>query len=872
MSLGSRSIFWLRALTRRRNVEREMQREIAAHIAMEQEHLERSGLSASEAHRQTMIAFGGIERHKEAVRDERGTRLLGDLSMDFRYALRRFRHAPGFVVAVVGVLALGIGATATMFTIVDAVLLRPLPFPEADRIVSISDVDHGTDRRVAASTNINAWRREARSVEILAAYTSSSTVYAPRGADPVQLSGAVATSELFTLLGVHPVVGRAFVPAEMVTGGPNVVVLSREFWQQSFAGDSGIVGRYVVLDSKPYTVIGVVDEQRALPRTANYWFPLRLDAAGPAVYFYSVLARLKPGASDETVRRDLGAITRSLDASRPASQRGGDVAVMQLHDRMFGTVRKPLTMLFGAVTFLLLIACANVANLLLARGAMRRREIAVRLALGSGRWRVIRQTLFESLLLGGMSAGVGVLIALWAVRLFVRTSSETIARVPDIHVDSHVLLFAAVVGVTTGLLFGTFPAWASVSGGDIDSLKEGGARAGSSPYHHRVRQVLIVTELSLALLLLTGAGLLTRSFANVMAVDLGFQPEHLSAATVYLPRARYQDSVARRIFFESLLDRVRALPGIQSAALTDGLPPNGYAMSVALTALSGRPDTTEAAILTVGREFPPTVGLQLIAGRVFAATDGPGAPPAVLLSASAARALFPNGAAVGQQLPASAITDRPIPAVVVGVVKDVPLVGVDATPMPHAYFSREQIGGGEGSVVIRSLVDPSKLEVMIRHAVAGVDPRQPVAAFERIDEALAQSVAPRRLNFLLIDIFAGLALLLAGIGLYGVMSLQVTQRTREMGIRMALGATGQTVRALILRQGMTMVAIGCAIGILLSVAATRVLAGLLYGVGVHDAATFLLAPALLCAVAAVATVLPARRATTVDPMVALRND
>jgi len=791
---------------------------------------------------------------------------------DLRYAVRSLRASPLFTAIAVLTLALGIGATSTLFTVIDAVLLRPLPFPEADRIVSISESDHGTDRVVASSPDIAAWKAMSRSLSIVAAYTGNSSVFS-NGGDPVQLRGARATPELFTVLGSHPILGRAIAAEDVVRGAPDVVVLSRKLWREAFGADPHVVGRAATLDGKPYTIIGVLDERAAVPRTAAYWLPLELNAAsGGAVFFYNSLARIKPGVSLAAVAADLGAISKSLDAARPAAQRGHGVTVLTLHNRLYGSVRKPLTLLFGAVTFLLLIACANVANLMLARGATRRREIAVRIALGAGRARLVRQLLLESLVLALLGAGVGMVIPAWAVGIFVSLSPEVIGRVTDIHVNGQVLAFTAGLGVVTGLLFGLLPAWSGTRMQAVDPLKEGAGRGSGTPEQQRIRRTLVAAELALALLLLTGAGLLSRSFANVMAVDLGFQPEHLAAATVYLPRARYQGEAARAAFFDMLLARSRGIPGVQSVALSDGVPPNGYSMTMPLAGLSGRPDTTQVAITTVSREFPVTVGLQLKAGRLFDATDTPGTAPAVLLNAAAAHALFPGGDALGKQLRASAVTDRAEPATVIGVVKDVPQIGVDITPIPQAYFAREQVGGGEGFLVVRSSSDPVQLERMVRHAVGSIDPLQPVASYEQIDRALARSIAPRRLNFLLIDIFAGLALLLASIGLYGVMAFQVAQRTREVGIRMALGATSGAVRRMILRQGVAMIAVGCVAGMLLSFVASRLLTGLLYGVGVRDSATFLLAPAALCAVGMIACYLPVRRATAVDPMVALRNE
>lgn len=797
--------------------------------------------------------------------------MIASVWQDARYAARGLRSSPLFTAIAVFTLALGIGAASALFTVVDAVLLRPLPFPEANRIVSVSTVARGADRGSVPGKNFEAWRREARSLEAMAVYNSSSLTYVGAG-DPVQLGGARVSAELFTILAVKPVLGRTFAADEMIAGAPDVMVLSQSFWRQSLGGDPAVLGRTLMLDGKPYTVIGVVDERGAIPRSANYWLPVHPEPAGSNFErYYSMLGRLKPGLTIAAAQADLAAISKTVDEARPASQRGAAIAVMTLHDRMFGSVAKPLALLFGAVTFLLLIACANVANLLLARGASRRREMAVRLALGASRLRLIRQVLLESVMLSGMGAALGMLIPVWAVGVFVRMSPDVVSRVGDIHVNGHVLAFASGVAVLTALLFGMLPAWSSSADDAMSPLKDG-TRAAGSVRQQRTRRVLVAAELATALVLLTGAGLLTRSFVNVLAVDIGFDPQHLTSASIYLPRARYTTDVARQNFFTALDERVRAIPGVHSAALTDAMPGGGFSMTTSLSALAGSIDSAQVAIATVAREYPRTVGLQLVAGRMFDATDTPGAPLAAILSAAAARALFPGGNAVGQQLSAASVSDEKRPSVVVGVVKDVPQLGVDVAPMPQVYFVHEQVGGVGPSIVVRATIDPAQLEAMIRHVVTTIDPLQPVASFEQIDRVLAKSIAPRRLNFLLINIFAGLALLLAAVGLYGVMAFQVAQRTRELGIRMALGATGGAVRRMVLRQGMSIVIVGCVAGIVLSAVASRILAGFLYGVTARDTGTFLAAPAILCAVAALACYVPARRATTVDPVVALRND
>ncbi|HEY3933570.1 MAG TPA: ABC transporter permease [Gemmatimonadales bacterium] len=790
----------------------------------------------------------------------------GSLIQDLRYAVRGLRGNPVFTLIAVATLALGIGATSTLFTVVDAVLLRPLPFPAPERLVSLSEYSHDRDQGVAADANIIAWRH-AHTLDELATYTRSSTVLTGHGV-PVQLNGASVTPNYFGVLGVQPIAGRVLLASDTAAGAADVVVISRTLWRDRFGGDRAVVGRSIDLDGKPTVVVGVLNDLDDIS-TAAFWQPLQVQpSTNGSMFFYGALARLKPDVTIDAARRELTALVRQADAARPASQRGSGVMVMTLHDRVFGSVRKALILLFGAGCFLLLIACANVANLLLTRSATRRREVAVRIALGAGRIRLARQIVAESVVLSLLGAGIGMLIPVWAVGAFVRLSPDSIGRLAHAQVDGRVLAFAAIVGVATGLVFGAIPAWIATRPEALDALKEASARTTGSAGQQQFRRVLVATELATALVLLTGAGLLTRSFLNVLAVDPGYRPDHLLGASIRLPRERYPAESAQEAFFRTLLEKVRAIPGVRAAELTDAYPSAGFSMSTTLAALSHATDSTPVAISNVGREYPRTIGLGLVAGRSFDSSDAASSGGTVLLSAGAARALFPHQDPVGQLLPASSVLGGPLR--VVGVVKNVAQLGLDVPPMAHVYVLDQS--GDQSVIVLRADGDVARIEPAVRRAVASIDPSQPVASFVKVDDALAHLLAPRRLNFLLLDVFAGLALLLAAVGVYGVMGMQVAQRTREMGIRVALGASARSVRGLVFRQGMTMVVAGCAAGLAGSLLLSRLLAGLLYGVGVRDAGTFVAAPLLLCCVAALACYLPARRATTVDPMIALRNE
>ncbi|HEY4099820.1 MAG TPA: ABC transporter permease [Gemmatimonadales bacterium] len=799
--------------------------------------------------------------------------MIDAVRLDIRYAVRSLRQAPVFTAVAVVTLALGIGSTTTLFTVVDRVLLRPLPYADPSHIASISEGDHGIDRRVVASPNLDRWRSAAKSVDQIAVYTGSSMALTGVG-DPAQLDGARVSANFFHLLGVDPAVGHLFRAGDDAPGALSQVVLSYQLWQDRFGKDSAIVGRQIALGGTEYTVIGVLQRGAGFPAKAQIWTPLVVPANLPSgvTFFYSVIARPHAGASFARVAAELSSLVRQNDATRPAGSRGAMVIVEPLHDRLFGAIRTPLLLLLGAVTCLLLIACANVANLLLARSVSRRREIAVRVALGAGRWRIGQQLMIESILIALVGAGVGMLIPIWAVGIFARVSPQSIAGITDLSVNVQVLAFSIAVGVLTGVVFGVLPAWGAVRQGRLDGLHEGGSRTAGSLDRRRVRRALVIIELATALVLLTGAGLMTRSLVNVMAVDLGFRPEHLSAVTINPPGTRYPTDAARSAFFDALIARVRAIPGVDVAAGANVVPPGGLAMTMPLKNIGGVPDdSTRIAVSTVGRDYPRAVGFELIAGRLFSDDDVRGTAVAVVVTRSTARLLAPHGSVIGRTVPPSMATDDQ-PGVVVGVVKDVSQVGAETAPLPQLFVAREQVGGGDGVVVIRSTLDPGQLERTVRRATVSIDPLLPVASFQQIDVTMAGLVAPRRFDLLVLGVFAGLALLIAAIGLYGAMSYQVTQRIREMGIRMALGASGGAVQRMIMAQGLGLVGAGCAVGLVISLALTRVMQSLLFGVGARDATTFAVASGVLAVVAGVACYIPARRVTVVDPMLALRND
>ncbi len=793
---------------------------------------------------------------------------------ELRLALRSLRNRPLFAVVAIVTLALGIGATTTLFTIVNAVLLRPLPYPDAGRIVSISEAEDGKDGEVAPVPEFFAYRA-ARAMTSLAMIGGTSRVVRT-GGSPTRISGESVSASFFSVFAARPMLGRVFRPDEDLPDGPSVVVLSHDLWQQ-FGGDSSIVGRTVALDDQPVTVVGVMPPGFAAPRAARFWVPMQMDSVFDAgiILYTQIVGRLRPGVRLADAQTELATILSRLPAPPTAPGAAAppqrSPVVMTLHERMFGATRPALLLLLGAVAFLLLIACANVANLLLARGAARQREFAVRVALGASRWRLARQLLWESVAVSVIGGGIGLLIPVWSLGFFVRLSPASVARVEDIHVDAQVLLFAAALSVITGIVFGLIPALGATRPDNFRSLKEGGARTTGTAAQRRIRQGLVVAELSTALVLLTGAGLLARSFARAVAVDLGFRPDHTVIVNTYLTRSGYPTQADAQRFFDRFATQLRAVPGVRVVGYADAPILSGYRMVVHLPPAAGRTATTSLSVVRVSADYLTAQGAELVAGRLMDARDQKGAPPAVVLSASAAHDLFPDGsAALGRTIPALE-PGSPTPTVV-GIVKDVQEPGADAPRLPTVYQAMAQEPDVPSVVVARFAGDDVRMLAAVRRITAGFDPLQVSTSISTVQQQLDGIVAPRKLNSAVVEVFAALALVLAAVGLYGVMAYQVTQRTQEFGIRMALGANRARVLRFVLRDGMGLAVLGTALGLVLSLGLSRFLAGMLFDVSPRDPLTFVAVPGTLLLVALVACYLPARRATKVDPMVALRYE
>lgn len=793
---------------------------------------------------------------------------LDTLFKDIRMAVRSLARQKGWTIVAVLTLALGIGANSALFTIINAVMLRPLPFREPDRILSISESDKGVDRRVVPSPTIAAWQQSARSFESLAAYSSAATII--NGTDASEnVSGVRATPNYFSVLGVSPARGRSFTADDARPGAPRVVVLSDQLWRRAFGADPAILGKSVSLDGTPTSVIGIMPPSFTNERRAQFWIPLDMTPRAGVRFYYQVIARLRTGASIAAARAELTRIERNLDEALGANKLGYEPVLMTLHERRYGDTRTPLLVLLGAVGVLLLIACTNVANLLLARAARRQREFAVRVALGASRWRVIRYLLCESFVLALLGGTLGLVIPLAATGYLVRTGPETLALVDHVGVDWTVLGFTLAVAIGTGVLFGLVPA---INAGRADvsqALSGGGSRSTTSRGQNRLRGALVVAELSTALVLLTGAGILTKSFARVTSIDSGIRPEHLLVVNFSLSRNRYPAATAAQ-FFTPLVERVRSLPGVRSVALSDAPPLSGVRMSFSTTDEVTHVSSPRIDVSGVGDRYFETAGIRLRSGRLFSSDERRGAgPKAAVVNEAFARALFRGEDAIGKRTSVGGGDT----ARVVGVVRDVLQHGVEeaATPMVYLPLASGDIDPFM-ALVVNATGDPAGLITPIRQIARDIDRTQPVPKFTTMEQVMATAVAPRRFSFTLLGLLAGLAASLAAIGLYGVMAYLVAERTNEIGIRMALGADRARVMALVVGEGTRLIVVGVVLGLAVSVAAVRMLRGLVFEVSVYDPWAFGVGAALLAGVALIACYVPARRATRVDPMIALRGE
>jgi predicted permease len=889
MTLWSRLRSWMRVTLLRSRMESEMDTELRFHLEAYADDLIRSGVSRQEAMRRARLEFGGLERAKEECREARGATFIETLLQDLRYGVRTMLRAPGFTAIAMVALALGIGANAAIFSVVNAVLLRPLAYKDSARLVTILMNGSGP----VAVANYIDWRDLSHSFEAMGAadYWSPNLT----GIDsPEHIRGLKITQNLFPMLGVEPLLGRLFVEGEDKEGSEREVILSYRLWQRRFSGERNVLGKAILLDGNPYVVVGVMPKEfQFAPFWATHaelWVP---NAFGSRAHnrggnSLRIFARLNPDIALAQARVEMATITARLEKQYPGTNRS--VVVTPLKEKVVGEIETPLLVLLGAVGFVLLITCANVAHMLLARASARQKEIAVRTALGARRGRLIRQFLTENLLLGALGGSVGLLLAIWGTHALVALSPANIPRVETVTIDARVALFLVCATVLTGLGFGLVPALQSSTVNLNDSLKEGGRASSEGIRRNRLRSFLVASEFAVALVLLIGAGLMIRSFLSLQMVDPGFNPHNVLSMVVSVAGSKEADPGRRRIFYEQLLERVRSLPGVQAAAGINHLPLAGDLWGWPFI-IAGRPkprpgESPGAVYRMVTPGYFETMRLPLVEGLDVSANDNANAPGVVIINERAAREYWPGADPIGQRI--SFEGDKRNPPTwltVIGVAKDAKQDDWAATPDPEVYlaaFQNHDFLGDSGSeiashvsyitLVVRTIGDPAALATTMKDTVWTFDRNLAISEVLTMDGVVADANAQPRFEMLLLSIFAAVALMLAAVGIYGVMSYSVSRRTHEIGVRLSLGASRTDVLLLVVRQGMMLALGGLIAGIVGALLLSRVMTKLLYGVQPTDPITFAGVAAVLGLVALLACYIPARRAMRVDPMVALRYE
>ena len=809
------------------------------------------------------------------------TEYIAQLRQDVGYALRVLRRTPGFTAVAIATLAVGIGSSTAIFTIVDSVLLRPLPFAEPHRLTMIRP----TSGSRVSTAYLHEWRLQSRTFHDIAGWHDVRANLTGRG-EALEVLADRVTPNFFGVLGVPAFLGRTFSAGTDLSHVEPEVVLSHGFWQRRYGSDPGVIGQPITLDGETFTVVGVMPEALTIRTTelaesrAELWMPFRLIPGSHAGMggTLNVVARLAPGARLDEAQAELSVIARRIEQEHPSYSRNWGVDVVPLHEATVEDVRLSLLVLFGAVGILLLIACANVANLILSRSATRQAELAIRLSLGATGGRLVRQLLAESLVLAAVGGTLGVLLAGWGTELLVSALPVglDLPRTREIGVDIRVLGFALLVTLLTAMLFGLVPSIGSAQSASHSALRDATRGFTRGRSHSRLGSTLIVAEVALAVILLAGAGLLGRSFWELTRVHPGFQPEHVLTMRTTLPAFKYDTDDRVRAFSSELLERIENLPGVRAVGSAEYLPLNRFGRGGPFE-IEGRADVRPedrpgSWISVVGGGYFEAMGIPLVRGRLPGNADTEKTPRVFVIDEELARLYWPTDDPIGTRLTWRTGDGGKLSGEIIGIVGSVRWVGMAANPNPTTYFWFPQDPGRELSIVARTVGDPAAMGHLIAAQVRAIDPHQPVAEIRAMQEFLAADLARPRFTMLLLASFAGAALLVAAIGLYGVIAFAVTQRTREIGVRVALGAQRRDVLRLVMQRGMLLIATGLAIGLAAALALGRVVAGLLYGIRPSDPATLFAVTLFLAAVAILATYLPARRATRVDPMVALKAE
>ena len=876
--------------------EAEIVEELSQHLAEQYEEAIARGASEEEARQRVFEELNAPDllrrelEHVESPAPRNGVipgtetkgNLFADLAQDLRYGLRTLLKNPGFTIVAVTALALGIGANSAIFSVVNAVLLRPLPFKNPEQLVMVwENATHaGFPKNTPSPPNFLDWQRQNTVFTGMAAMAERSFNLTGVG-EPERLDGRRVSANLFEVLGVSPLLGRTFVPDDDRPGA-HVVLLRYSLWQRRFGSDPNIIGRAVTLNGQSYTVIGVMPRGVHLPGYGNWndqlWVPIAFtneEITERGTHFLDVIGRIKSGITLKQAQAEMETIAARLAKEYPKYNTRIGATVTPLHEEIVGDIKPALLVLLGAVGFVLLIACANVANLLLARAAVREKEIALRLALGASRSRLMRQFLTESVLLALLGGGFGLLLAFAGTRVLKTFVPATVLQAQTINIDAKVVVFTALIALVTGIVFGLAPAMHASHSNLNESLKEGGRDSAAGRKGNRLRGLLVIGEVAVSFILLIGAGLLINSFLHLRNLDPGFRTDHLLTMKIDLSELKYPDGERRSLFFEEVLRRIRVLPGVQSAAVAGNLPftYNGDSATIAVEGIPDPPPDQWPDVIyrAIGPGYFSTMGIPIARGRDFTDQDKGDSKKVVVISEKTAQHYWPGQDPIGKRLKPSA-TNSDVPwREVIGVVKDVRQNDFIAQPKMQMYFSYRQMKDlAANALVVRTSVEPMSLATSVRNAIWAVDKDQPVADIDTMDYIVSQAIARQRFSMLLLGSFAALALVLAAVGIYGVMSYSVAQRTHEIGIRIALGAQRGDVVGMTMKQGLKLVGVGLLIGLASAFLLTRVMASLLFGISPTDPATFASICVVLLGVAALASYIPALRATKVDPIVALQ--
>jgi len=876
-----------RSLFQRPEVEQELDEELRFHLEWQIAENIAAGMTAEEARYAARRTIGGIQQIKEDCRDTRRVNLLQDIWQDLRYAARILRKSPGFATAALLTLALSIGANTAIFSVVDAVLLRPLPFWNPDRLVMVWEdlAFMGFPQNTPAPANFVDWKNRNHVFEDMAAMHGDLMNLAGDG-QPQELEVKIVTANFFSLLGMRPLVGRTFLPEEDRAGAPHVVLLSRGLWVRRYGAHPQIVGRPILLSGEKYVIVGVMPPGFDFPDRVDVWIPMAFSAEQwhmRSNHFLQVVARLRRGVTVERARTEMAGIAKQLEHEYPGTNTRVGSVVIPLHDQFVGQLRPGLIVLLATVGGVLLIACANIANLLLARATGRQREMAMRIALGARRSRLVRQMLTESVLLASLGGIAGVVLASWTFRFLTKLVPLPLASITALNLDGTVLLFSFAVAMAAGILFGLAPACHISAGAIAETLKQGGRGAVGGGVG-RFRSALVVVEVSLAVILLIGTGLMLQTLFHLQEVDPGFRPEHVLCMRTSLSateKSKYRELKNRVEFYQRVLTGVTTLPGVVAAGYTTYLPfTNGGGTSG--FAIEGRPmppggPYNDANHRVITPEYLRAIGARLIEGRSISESDGPDSPPVALINQTMARKYWPDEDPIGKRFKLGADSSPSPWITIVGIVADIRQQRLDIPARPEMYFSYQQPAANFGFYTPRDLVvrvagDPLSLAPAIRRVIAEADKDQPVSRVQTMQDLVSSEVAGRRLQAQLLGSFAILALILVSLGIYGVLAYAVRQRIAEIGLRMALGARQQDILQSVIGRGMRLIGVGLTLGLGGAWLLTRLIRSLLYGITAADPGTFIASALLFLLIGFAACYLPAQRAARVDPTMALRYE